>query len=286
MGIISKYFRTAYPIPSLRIGYTIILNGLHHLTHHDYAEYLASHLDYWIIIEGANDNQGSTSWCKPMQQTYHNNGASIDGTVPFLEDLEKKYNSVICKYANGVWESKDAKINAAIEVVKSLTQSCFLWEIDCDEQWTIKQMEYAEKELILKRGKTGLFYCDFFVGKDLLAKGDWGEGYACPYRRLWNWAGEYYQAHEPPLLEGGNGKEVLLNPRFRHYAYYFEKDVAFKNEWYGDHEGILDRWKLLQRETQFPQNITKLLSNTGKWGKTNTLIVKESPQPTVPPFQT
>ena len=147
-----------YSIPPLRIGYTIILNGLHHLVHKDYAEYLASHLDYWIIIEGANHNHGSTSWCKPIHADYHKNGSSIDGTVAFLKDLAKKYPTVLCQFADGLWESKDSKINAAIDAVKTVTDACFLWEIDCDEQWTMKQMECAEKELILNRGKTGLFF--------------------------------------------------------------------------------------------------------------------------------
>lgn len=271
---ILRYFKP-YPIPKLRIGYTIILNGLHHLTHQHYAEYLASTLDYWIIIEGANHSGGSTSWCHPVQARYHRNGSSIDGTLPFLQELEKNYPSVRCHYAQGLWASKDAKINAAIDIVKTLTDSCFLWEIDCDEQWTIEQMEYAEKELILQRGKTGVFLCDFYVGKNLLAKGEWGEGKLEPYRRLWNWQGEYYETHEPPRLAGGNGKEVLLSPRFNHYAYYFEEDVAFKDAFYGDHKGILDKWRQLQTETQFPQPLSRLLPPLGRWGTSNTVIVQK-----------
>ena len=259
-----------------RIAFTIILNGLHHLKHNDYAEYLAKNLDYWIIVEGACQSQGSTKWCKEMPDKWHKGGQSIDGTTDFICDLRAKYPNKITHYVirNEMWDSKDQMINHAIFHIKDEMKinNCFLFEIDIDEQWTIEQMAEAEQMLIDQGGKTGLFLADFYVGENLLAKGEWGEGKKLPYRRLWKWEGEYFKTHEPPVLEGGNGREILLPQRFKHYAYYFEQDVKFKNDWYGGHEGIYERWLALQKETEFPQPISRLI--TGGWGKTKTEIAK------------
>ena len=74
------------------------------------------------------------------------------------------------------------------------------------------------------------------------------------------------------LFLGGNGKEVLLTPRFRHYAYRFEKDVLFKSLYYQGYEDVLKKWRALQEETVFPQPISRLIP--GYWGSTATEIIK------------
>jgi len=247
----------------MRIGLTIIFNGLHHLLHNDYAVKLANILDYWIIVEGAAGNTGSTKWCKKIPDKYHNNGNSVDGTVDFL----KKLKGVKIIFANGIWKSKDEMVNRAIKEIKQ--NKAFLWQIDIDEQWTAKQIGEAEKNL---NGDTGMFLCDYYVGKNLIAKGEWGEGKKLPYRRLWKWRGQSFASHEPPILKGGNGKEVLLKQRFKHYAYYFPQDVKFKENYYTGHRNIYQRWLDLQKETKFPQSISRLIS--GSWGKTKTEVIK------------
>ena len=64
----------------------------------------------------------------------------------------------------------------------------------------------------------------------------------------------------------------LLTPIFHHYNYYFEKDVKFKDAWYGGHENILERWKLINSlpKEAFPLHISALI--TGYWGTTKTII--------------
>lgn len=252
----------------MRIAFTIIFNGLHHLQHNDYYQKVLDIFDYWIVVEGASKNSGSTSWCKQMKDKYHINGSSSDGTVEFLSSLNS--SKLIFIKSNGFWENKDYQVNMAINKIKELTNRCFLWEIDIDEQWDLESVIQAEKELIEKKAKTGRFFCEYYVGKNLIVKGEWGEG---PYNRLWDWNGEFFISHEPPVLCNGNGIEVNLTPRFKHYSYYFEKDVIFKNDWYGGHEDILERWKRLQNRTDFPVHISELI--TGGWGKTNTFIYKK-----------
>jgi hypothetical protein len=111
-----------------------------------------------------------------------------------------------------------------------------------------------------------------------VAKGCWGEGNdpADPiknaYRRMWAWDGRLFSKHEPPTLYGGNGTEVLLGQRFQHYAYVYESDVAFKESYYSGHENITAMWRELQKCTEWPQPLSKLIS--GPWGLTKTVIHK------------
>lgn len=253
----------------MRIAFTIILNGLHHLKHNDYYKTMLDNFDYWVVVEGASKSVGSTLWCKQMKDKYHNNGSSVDGTIEFLEDLSLRNKKLKFVKSKGFWNGKDEQVNVAINEVRKITDKCFLWQVDIDEQWELSEIEKAERELVEKGGKTGLFKCEYYVGSDLIVKGVWGEG---PYNRLWNWNNESFQAHEPPILSGGNGKEVLLSSRFKHYSYFFQKDVEFKNDWYSGHENVLDNWLNLKNETNFPIHVSKLI--TGPWGKTNSFIYK------------
>jgi len=280
----------------MRIGFSIILNGLHHLKHNDYAEYLANNLDLWIIAEGACLNQGSTKWCKAMPERYHDvNGSSVDGTWSYIIQLSDYYHNVVIANENinslkfkeetgTFWNSKDSQVNACIETLKHMNfnwkiDPIYLWQIDCDEQWDLNNMKKAEEKLLKSNCRVGMFHCNYWVGSNLQVKGEWGEGLKLPYRRLWLWEGEYFKTHEPPLLGDGFMSEVLLPQRFEHYAYYFEKDVRFKNDWYSGHEGILQRWKQLNNKAKLQSigvigNIDLLLYKDSYWGKTKTRIHK------------
>lgn len=260
----------------MRVALTIILNGKHHLEHNDYASRLLDIVDLWCIVEGASLSTGSTSWCKQMPPWSHNNGRSVDGTIECVKELAAKSDKLLFVEGSGFWTNKDAQVNAGINKIREKVQRAFLWEIDCDEQWTREQMDSAEKDLVAHGAKTGQFLADYWIGKRLMAKGEWGEGNGMPYNRLWNWHGELFANHEPPQLVGGNGKQVVLPQRFQHYAYYFEQDVKFKDAWYGGHEHIHQRWLRLQSEAErggrFPRHIRELI--TGHFGKSNTTIVK------------
>lgn len=260
----------------MRIAFTIVLNGLHHLKHNDYAEKLVNMVDYWIIVDGAAGNQGSSEWCKKMLCRYHKDGGSVDDTIGYLYELHTQNDNMVITLANGLpWPSKDEMVRYAIIKAVLLSSEAFLWQVDIDEQWTASQMRLAEEELMRAPGDTGMFLCDFYVGKDILAKGDWGEGNAFPYRRLWHWKGQQFKSHIPPILEGGNGKEVLLSQRFKHYAYYFEQDVEFKSNYYTGYEDILKNWKKIQDlpDEDFPLPASRLINN--RWTRKNTQLIKE-----------
>lgn len=256
----------------MRIAFTIILNGLHHLKHNNQAEFISQNFDYWVVVEGATRSQGSTGWCRQIPDKYHNNGKSIDGTVEFMNDFKENHSNVIFVESNGLWNSKDDMVNTAISEIKKITNECFLWEIDVDEQWSLEQIENSEKELIENDAKMGCFIVNQYLGDNLIAYGsDWAGN---PFNRLWNWKGENFECHEPPRLSGGNGKTVILSEKMEHYSYYFEEDVKFKDEWYGGHQGVYEGWKKLKTEQNFPQHISYMFPGFPRhW---NSYIIKKN----------
>lgn len=255
----------------MRIAFTIILNGYKHLVHKDYYKTVLSNFDYWVVVEGVALNNGTTSWCNKLPDTFHNNYLSNDGTTDFLNELKSEYKNIIVVRNNeGFWQSKDDQVNAAITEIKKLTKKCKLWQIDVDEQWSIDQIVLAENELDDNSGKTGCFLCNYFVGVDQIVTGEWGEGRIEPYRRLWNWSGENFISHEPPKLENNNPR-FLLTPKFNHYSYYFDEDVKFKEAYYSNYEGLYERWLEIQNNRSVLP-IRNLLGDKLWWSNTNTII--------------
>lgn len=253
-----------------RVAFTILLNGRHHLEHNNFFNEMLKKFDLWVIVEGVANPGGSTSWCREPDKDFHKNFLSVDGTTEFL-DNNKHNKLVVVRPDNRAWISKDEQVNRAIKVVKERFNECFLWQVDVDEQWSLEQLEEAEKILKEKNGKTGCFICNYFVGKNQQVFGEWGECTLDTYRRLWHWEGEEFETHEPPKLKGKNGPGYLLPQRFNHYSYYFEQDVKFKEAYYGGYEGLFERWKGIQanRDTI---HIRELLGSELRWSYTNTII--------------
>lgn len=254
-----------------RVAFTILLNGFNHLKHNNYYDVIAGVFNEWVIVEGVSLPRGSTSWCREIDRKFHKNFLSKDGTTEFL-DNNPRNNVTIIRRSNEPWDSKDAQVNAAILEIKKKYNECMLWQIDIDEQWTEDQIQQAENDLNRHGGKTGCFLCNYFVGKKQQVFGDWGEGNVEKYRRLWRWRGEFFKSHEPPVLNGKNGPGFLLSQRFNHYAYYFEDDIKFKEEFYG-YKKLYERWKEIQSNEGI-LHISKLLGNDIPWGRTNTIIKK------------
>ena len=251
----------------MRIAFTIIYDGLLHLKHNDFALFMAENFDHWIVIEGHAHNGGSTSWCKKLGLPQR----STDGTHEFMVDLCSKYSNVHY-YSPGIyWKSKDAQVNEAIMTAKLITNECFLWQVDCDEQWSKEDLTTAESELKESGSNVGAFQFNHYLCKDghgrqLVGKGGWGDNY---HTRLWDWKGEKFITHEPPVIE--NQKQVAhLTPKYQHYSYYFKKSVAFKEMYYG-YRGLVNNWERLSSFIgDFPQPATLLL------GKTNRHVPKNS----------
>ncbi len=225
---------------------------------------MLSMFDYWFVVDGAAGTKGSTAWCKDI----HKGCRSQDGTIEYLKSL--KADNLWLIEANKKWISKDEMVNTAISNIKMIADKCWLYQVDCDEQWKVEQLTQIEKEMKEQNAKTGNAHFNHYVGKTLIAVGEWGGG---TYTRIWDWKGELFQSHEPPLLRGGNGKEVTVTPRFNHYSYYFEQDIMFKEKYYG-YTGLTARWKKVNSpQAIIPCPLKSLIPNQ-HFSNSNSQIVR------------
>lgn len=236
-----------------RIAISIILNGLHHLKNQLYycpfkQEFQGiSNFDQWIFVEGASKNTHCTSWCNQINDTYHKDGHSVDGTLEYLRDLEANpllKDKIKVVTTDGLWDGKVSMFNAGIA---HLNQPCWLWQIDIDEYWRPEQLAHAESIVDRLECDGAAFACDYLLTDDIIVRGEWGESTQHGYRRLFKYTpGSQFIAHEPPVLQGV--KKIVppyLLPRFKHLSYYYEQDVVFKSKWYGDHENIHKGWQAI-----------------------------------------
>lgn len=253
-----------------RIAFTIILNGIKHLTHNNFFNNMIENFDEWYVVEGVAKPGGSTSWCKDIDDNFHNNFLSNDGTTEFLNNNTNSKLTII-RTKNKPWASKDEQVNAAISEIKKKYTRCFLWQIDVDEQWSLDQLNEAETLLTQNGGKTGCFVSNYFIGPNQQVFGEWGECIYDTYRRLWSWEGELFKTHEPPQLNGKNGPGLLLPQRFNHYSYYFEEDVIFKERYYSGYSGLLKRWKAIQHN-RGTLHISSFLKDNPRWSNSQTFI--------------
>jgi hypothetical protein len=261
-----------------RIAISIVFNGINHLKNQfKWSDKDGKHLgvyqniDHWIFVQGASKSTFCTSWCKSIPEEYHSNGNSIDGTIPFLENLSKLYpNKITVINTAGFWDGKVSMFNEALKLVN---EPCYLWEIDIDEYWTATQMSNAEKILDHLGADIGSFNCDYLLSDDIIVKGAWGEALGTGYRRLWKYKPHSrFIAHEPPVLENASKMvSPYLMPRFKHLSYYYEEDVIFKSKWYGNHHNIYNGWRdILSGVTKLPCEIKDLFRSTipGDWNNT------------------
>ena len=86
-----------------RVAFTIILNGINHLKHKDYYKTMSTNFDYWFIVEGVSNPGGSTAWCNALDNSFHNNFISNDGTSQFLDNLEFILKQSLINVTYGKW---------------------------------------------------------------------------------------------------------------------------------------------------------------------------------------
>lgn len=251
----------------MRVAFTIIYEGLHHLKHLEFAEKMCSMFDHWIVVEGYSLPYGSTKWCNKLNVPE----SSTDGTVEYLKELALK-NSNLHFHSHGRhFFGKDEQVNVAVNILKQLTDRCYLWEVDADEHWKMEDIIKAEQEAD-KSTEIGFSFCfNQFVGPGLVARGDWGSG---ALNRLWKWSGQLFRSHEPALLMGQRRTKIIESVKYDHYSYYFAKDVLFKSKSYPGHELVHERWEHMKNQTSFPVHISVLFGLHSRIGKSKSYIEK------------
>lgn len=231
----------------LRCAFTIIYNGLHHLKNRNFAKFMLTNFDHWIVVEGHAKPGGSTSWCKDINIPCR----STDGTHEELLGLKSQHKNLHYYSNGGYWKSKDEQVNKAIDILRGITNECILWQVDADEVWTETGIVNNERALMGRRHNCGRVQFRHIVGehegKLLIARGRWGSGYV---NRVWKWKGERFVTHEPSEIEGQSS--VNLPYRFDHYSMYFEQDVLFKSKYYKGYENLYENWKRMHEQGKFP----------------------------------
>jgi len=242
----------------MRYAFTIIYNGLHHLTNGKFVDVMVNSFDKWVIVEGFSGNNGSTAWCNNLNIAKN----STDGTIEHIAKLMEKHNNILFHSKKGGWSSKDEQVNKAIEMLNS-EENGWLWQIDVDEQWNEKDFSDAEALMTKDISVAGAFQfnhllCKDIKGNQLIAKGEWGDGYST---RLWWWTGQKFITHEPPIMQGQ--KSIIELPqKYVHYSYYFEQDIIFKSKYYKGYASLYRNWKRMrQKSYAYPISTKELISN-------------------------
>ena len=255
--------------------FTIVLNGEPFIRYHIEVFKHLSFRWHWHIIEGVADLKHDTAWSLQnggrISNELHQCGLSNDGTTKFLDELEKEYpeNITIYRKPGGkFWSGKLEMVNAPLE---NIQEECLLWQVDADELWTGVQINTCRAMFMAEPDRMAAFYIDhFFVGEDLTITtiDTYGNNTAYEWLRTWRFKPGYkWATHEPPRLcsftrdgqwidvatiEPFKHRETAANELiFQHYAYATERQLRFKEIYYGYQNGI-EGWRALQKLSDFP----------------------------------
>lgn len=249
--------------------FTIVLNGNPFIRYH---EKILSKLPlrwHWHIVEGVAHLNHDTGWALSnggrIPHQFHKQGRSTDGTSEYLDELKQQYpvNITIYRKPHGeFWDGKREMVNAPL---KSIEEECLLWEIDSDELWTAKQILSVRKAFANNRERSAAFYwCWYFIAPEMITvtRNTYSNYSHQDWLRTWRYKpGDYWAAHEPPILvrnvEGQRLADVgkiapfkqyeteAMGAVFQHFAYATERQVSFKEIYYG-YENAVSQWRQLQ----------------------------------------
>ncbi len=271
--------------------FTIVLNGM---------PYLSQQLETfsklkvpwrWHIIEGVAKLTHDTGWSlrngAQIPDDFHNNGLSKDGTTEWIDSSVESHPGQILVYRKGDGEFWDGKIEMVRAPLVNLLQECLLWQVDADELWSVEQAERVQQMFFNdSRRSAAYFFCDYFVGPDLvsISPHSYANNLNQDWLRVWRFRpGMTWASHEPPLLVeqaiSGEISDVSKTFPFTHYetarenlifqhkAYVLEEQILFKEKYYG-YKGAVEAWHRLQKQTEFPVR----LGNYFTWVSDNTQV--------------
>ncbi len=203
-------------------------------------------------------NNGSTAWCEPQEPRL-----SSDGTTEYLHGI---FDPRVTLIEQPSWSSKDEMANVAL---CEISEPCVLMQIDSDEIWRAEQLDGVVQLFNdLPDLSSIMFACDYYVGGDLILKGEYCYGdYDYEWLRAWRFNTRMrFASHEPPVLTGDCGKRIYkresikLFGKFSHYAYATEAQVRYKEQFYG-YKGIVEQWRQLQKCNDFPVSLAQFFSH-------------------------
>lgn len=274
--------------------FTIVLNGEPFIRYHiDLFKQLPFKW-HWHIIEGVAELKNDTAWSVSLggkvPENFHKNGLSTDGTTEYLNELREQFphNVTIYRKRKGeFWNGKLEMVNAPLSRIK---EESLLFEIDSDELWSFEQILNVRKIFKENPEKTAAFYwCHFYVGEKLVTTEENAYSKTPVYEWIRTWRfkpGYRWISHEPPALcmqnrQGEWVDLVKINPFlhdeteakglvFHHYAYVLEKQLKFKEIYYGYTDALLE-WKKLQNANRYPVVLRNYFSWVNDLQKVDTI---------------
>lgn len=232
---------------------TIVLDGMPYITQHLPTLNRLGFDWEWRIVEGVARPTNCTSWCKEITPRY-----SDDGTTEYLRSISSHPRVRVTQRES--WDGKVEMCNAAVD---GIHEECVLLQVDSDELWTAGQLTSIRQMFMQHPEKNcALFKCRYFVGHNLYTttpnaygnrRGEW--------LRAFRWSpGMRWAAHEPPRVDRLSMRPFdleftsSLGLVFDHYAYATEKQLRFKEVYYG-YAGAVDAWKRLKANKHWPAKL-------------------------------
>jgi len=255
--------------------FTIVLNGQPFIRHHIKEFSKLPFKWHWHLIEGVADLKHDTAWSLQagghVPSEIHRHGLSIDGTSEYIDWLTINFPGQISSYRKAGGAFWDGKLEMVRAPLQNIHEECLLWQVDVDELWTAKQIIKMRDIFLEYPAKTASFYyCNFFVGRELVVttKDTYGNYSRYEWLRTWKFRdGDMWLKHEPPVLcrkmDDGEWVDIgRLDPFmhadtekyglvFQHYAYVLENNIFFKERYYG-YQGLLGKWNELQEANSYP----------------------------------
>lgn len=252
-----------------KIAFTLVLNGMPFIKKQ--AEIIPKVFDEWHIIEGATLPVFDTSWCRDIDSKFYSDKKlSIDGTTQFIDSIVDN-KKIFIHRKNNFWYGKTEMCKR----IEDNMDNCILMQIDVDEIWKPEILseifEYTENN----DGFDGmLFKCNYFVGPNIqiISENTYGNKND-EWCRLWKIKDKtMWKSHEPPRIHNLHkflSKKITSQKGwiFDHYAYVFESQLQFKENFYG-YKGAVERWKNLQNNNTFPCYLKYFLP----WVKDETIV--------------
>ncbi|KAH8096141.1 glycosyl transferase [Aureococcus anophagefferens] len=272
----------ALPAPRL-VVFTLLLNGMPFITHHrkvlDKLELPRAARApgrrparrrrwEWHVVEGvaAGRADAARPYAEdPIPASFHRGGLSVDGSSEYVDGLAASDARVVVHRPRkgGFWRDKGEMAAAALNAA-SPGPGALLLQLDVDELWTADALGAALRLLGDSDLTCAYFHCHFLVGPKLATATPRGYGHSDAYEWLRLWRADpddvFWASHAPPrlALRTGAGWEPLAGARclghnataaagavFTHHAYVAERQVAFKERFYG-YAGAVDGWRRLQ----------------------------------------
>lgn len=254
--------------------FTIVLNGEPFIRYHwDVFRQLPFEW-HWHIIEGVADLKHDTAWSLTnggrIDSDFFSNGLSVDGTSAYLDQIASEYPDQVTLYRKAKGKFWDGKREMVSAPLANLPDHCLLWQVDADEIWKVEQIRKVHDLFERHPDRTAAFFhCHFFVGPELLttSPGAYSHNNAYEWIRVWRCRkGMQWKSHEPPCLmakiDGRWVDTATLKPFthketeaaglvFTHHAYSLERQVRFKESYYG-YRNAVEKWRELQQARKLP----------------------------------